>query len=254
MRHGAHSRSVTPLPPIAVILPPDCSPCRVWRFGVACASVERTVEQSVRVGEGSAEPATGLSRWPIAVAIAGVALAVMGLAMVPPDATLGGDTRAVFFHGAVTWTGIIMATCAGLAGLGTLVLRWDAPARVWRLLTLATASWVLSLTLSFPVMRMTWGGVLWNEPKLLMSAEVVSTFLVAWAVSLLAGKPWVTAAAAVVAAALMAALLVATPGAFHPDNPIFRSGNARFIGSFLLIAAGLVLVAGGIVFWPRRVR
>jgi hypothetical protein len=204
------------------------------------------------VGKGSAESATARSRWPIAVAIAGVALAAAGLAMVPPDATLGGDIRAVFFHGAVTWTGIIMATCGGLAGLGTLVFGWDAPTRVWRLLSLATGFWVLSLTLSFPVMRMTWGGVLWNEPKLLMSAEVVSTFLVAWAVSLLAGKPWVTAGASAVAAAVMAALLVATPGAFHPDNPIFRSGDARFIGSFLLVAAGLMLLAGGIVFWPRR--
>lgn len=206
------------------------------------------------VGAGPSDSAATRSRWPIAVAIAGVVSVALGLVMVPPDATLGGDIRAVFFHGAVTWTAIIMAACGGVVGLGTLVLHWDVPTRVWRLLTLATVFWVLSLTLSFPVMRMTWGGVLWNEPKLLMSAEVVSTFLVAWAVSLLVGKPRVTAAAVAVAAAVMVALLVATPGAFHPDNPIFRSGHARFIGSFLLVAGGLVLLAGGIVFWPRRLR
>jgi hypothetical protein len=206
------------------------------------------------MGAGSVDPAAARSRWPMAATAVGVVLAALGLAMVPPDATLGGDIRAVFFHGAVTWTGIVMAVCAGVVGLGALVLGWDVPTRVWRLLTLATVFWALSLSLSFPVMRMTWGGVLWNEPKLLMSAEVVSTFLVAWAVALLVGKPWVTAAAAVVVAAVMAALLVTTPGAFHPDNPIFRSGNARFIGSFLLVAGGLVLLAAGIVFWPRRPR
>jgi hypothetical protein len=206
------------------------------------------------MGAGSVDSAVARSRWPMAIAAAGVVLAALGLAMVPPDATLGGDIRAVFFHGAVTWTGIVMAVCAGVVGLGALVLGWDVPTRVWRLLTLATVFWVLSLSLSFPVMRMTWGGVLWNEPKLLMSAEVVSTFLVAWAVALLVGKSWVTAAAAVVAAVVMVALLATTPGAFHPDNPIFRSGNARFIGSFLLVAGGLVLLAAGIVFWPRRPR
>ena len=206
------------------------------------------------MGAGSVDSAAARSRWPMAMAAAGVVLAALGLAMVPPDATLGGDIRAVFFHGAVTWTGIVMAVCSGVVGLGALVLGWDVSTRVWRLLTLATVFWVLSLSLSFPVMRMTWGGVLWNEPKLLMSAEVVSTFLVAWAAALLIGKPWVTAAAAVVAAAVMAALLVTTPGAFHPDNPIFRSGNVRFIGSFLLVAGGLVLLAAGIVFWPRRPR
>jgi hypothetical protein len=206
------------------------------------------------MGAGSVDPAAARSRWPMAVTAVGVVLAALGLAMVPPDATLGGDIRAVFFHGAVTWTGIVMAVCAGVVGLGALVLGWDVPTRVWRLLTLATVFWVLSLSLSFPVMRMTWGGVLWNEPKLLMSAEVVSTFLVAWAVSLLVGRPRVTAVAATFAAAVMAVLLVVTPGAFHPDNPIFRSGDARFIGSFLLIAAGLVFLAVGVVFWPRRAR
>ena len=204
------------------------------------------------MGAGSTDVQAAGSRWPIVVAIAGVVFSVLGLAMVPPDATLGDDIRAVFFHGAVTWTAIVMAGCGGLVGLASLVLGWHVPTRVWRLLTLATVFWVLSLTLSFPVMQMTWGGVLWNEPKLLMSAEVVSTFLVAWAVSLLVSKPWVTAGAVAAATAVMAVLLVSTPGAFHPDNPIFRSGDARFVGSFLLVAAGLELLAGGIVFWPRR--
>lgn len=216
--------------------------------------MERIVEQSVTVGVGFADSAAPQSRWPIVVAVVGVVLAALGLAVVPPDATLGSTIRAVFFHGAVTWTGIIMAASGGLAGLGTLLLGWNVPTRVWRLLTLATFFWVLSLTLSFPVMRMTWGGVLWNEPRLLMSAAVVSTLLVAWAVSLLVGKPRITAGAASVAAAVMTVLLVITPGAFHPGNPIFRSGDARFIGSFLLVAAGLELLAGGIVFWPRRLR
>lgn len=204
--------------------------------------------------DGALEQAVVETRWPIAVAVFGVVLAVVGVAFAPPDATLGGDIRAVFFHGAVTWTGIVLAAVGGVMGLGTLLLKWDAPIRVWRLLSLATLFWVLSLSLSFPVMRMTWGGVLWNEPKLLMSAELVSTFLVAWAVALLAGKPWVTAVAAAVAGAVMVVLLNVTPGAFHPDNPVFRSGDARFIGSFLLIAAGLVLLAVGGVFWPRRSR
>lgn len=194
------------------------------------------------------------TRWPIVIAAAGVLMAAFGVVVAPPDVTLGGDIRAVFFHGAVTWTGIVMAAAGGVVGLGALLLKWDVSIRVWRLLSLATLFWVLSLSLSFPVMRMTWGGVLWNEPKLLMSAELVSTFLVAWAVALLAGKPWVTAVAAAVAGAVMVLLLNITPGAFHPDNPVFRSGDARFIGSFLLIAVGLVLLAVGGVFWPRRSR
>ncbi|MHB0979497.1 MAG: hypothetical protein ACYC5Q_05360 [Thermoleophilia bacterium] len=204
---------------------------------------------------GDSAPPDRWRRAPLVLVGVGLTVVVAALVLVPPDKVLGDNVRLVFFHGAVTWTGIVTTVLAGLLGLGHLALGRPGASSLWRSLSLAAFFWTLSLTISFPVMRSTWGGVVWNEPKLLMSAEVVSTLLMAWAVSLLVGRSRVTAALAVVAALVMVALLVVTPGAFHPDNPIMSSGDIRFVGSFAALVGGLLCVTGGIITAGReRVR
>ncbi|MHB1343790.1 MAG: hypothetical protein ACYCX3_05475 [Thermoleophilia bacterium] len=208
-------------------------------------------EISVAAAEGAPQPA----RWrrtPVVLLGLGVAVAAVALARVPPDKVLGDNVRMVFFHGAVTWTGIVMTALAGLLGLAHLALGRPGASPLWRTLSLAALFWTASLSISFPVMRSTWGGVLWNEPKLLMSAEVVSALLLAWAVSLLVGRPRVTATLALTAALVMAFLLIATPGAFHPDNPIMSSGDARYIGSFAGLVGGLLFCTLGVISAGRK--
>jgi len=182
---------------------------------------------------------------------AGVLAVAVGVAVVPPDRTLGSSVRLVFFHGAVTWTGIVMAWTAGVLGLAFLLLRRPDARRVWLVLSMAALFWAGSLAISFPVMTMTWGGVLWNEPKLLMSAEVVTALLLAWGVGLVAERPRLTAALALASLIVMVVLLTITPGAFHPDNPIMASGDMRYIGTFGVIVAGLLGISGGLVLTGR---
>lgn len=192
-----------------------------------------------------------LKRFPLALVAVGVVAVAAGVVLVPPDKVLGGGVRLVFFHGAVTWTGIVMTVLAGIVGLGLLLIGRPGPSVVWRAQSLGALFWTASLIISFPVMIRTWGGVMWNEPKLLMSAEVVAVVLVAWAVGLIAEAPRVIGALSVAAAVIMVALLAFTPGAFHPDNPIMRSGDPLFIGSFFLVAVGLVAIAVGVLLVGR---
>lgn len=182
---------------------------------------------------------------------AGALAVAIGVVVVPPDRTLGSSVRLVFFHGAVTWTGIVMAWTAGVLGLAFLLLRRPDARRVWLALSMAALFWAGSLAISFPVMTMTWGGVLWNEPKLLMSAEVVTVLLLAWGVGLVAERPRLTAALALASLIVMVVLLAITPGAFHPDNPIMASGDVRYIGTFGVIVAGLLGISGGLVLTGR---
>lgn len=192
-----------------------------------------------------------LKRFPLALVAVGVVAVAAGVVLVPPDKVLGGGVRLVFFHGAVTWTGIVMTALAGIVGLSLLLTGRPGPSLVWRAQSLGALFWTASLIISFPVMIRTWGGVMWNEPKLLMSAEVVATVLVAWAVGLIAEAPRAIGALSVAAAVIMVALLAITPGAFHPDNPIMRSGDPLFIGSFFLVAVGLVAIAVGALLVGR---
>ncbi len=195
-----------------------------------------------------------LKRYPLALIAAGVVVVAAGVALVPADKVLGGDVRIVFFHGAVTWTGIVMTVLAGVLGLSFLLLARPLVSVVWRAQSLGALFWTASLILSFPVMIRTWGGVLWNEPKLLMSAEVVTALLVVWAVGLVVEAPRVIGGLAVVAAVTMGVLLAVTPGAFHPANPIMNSGDPLFVASFFLVAVGLVIIAVGALLIGRGSR
>jgi hypothetical protein len=209
-------------------------------------------EQAARVVPAPTAFKGELKRYPLALVAAGVIGVVAGVALVPPDKVLGADVRMVFFHGAVTWTGIVMAALAGIVGLSLLLFARPAVSVVWRAQSLGALFWSASLILSFPVMIRTWGGVVWNEPKLLMSAEVVTALLVVWAAGLVVDTPRVIGGLAVAAALVMGVLLVVTPGAFHPDNPIMRSGELLFVAGFFLVAVGLVTIAVGVLLVGRR--
>lgn len=186
--------------------------------------------------------------------MAGLVLLTAGALLIPADKTLGPATRWVFVHGAVTWTGILTALGAGAIALFLLLSR-PGGGRIgltlWRLVSIALLFWVASLGLGFPVMKMSWGGVLWNEPRLLMSMEIVFLLLVVWVVGLLVENRRVLAFAALAAAVAMVALLLMTSGAFHPDNPIFGSGSPRFIVSFAALLVGMLALATGVALLRR---
>jgi len=190
-----------------------------------------------------------------ALIVVGIAAVAAGLAVVPAEKILGTSTRLVFLHGAITWTGLVMTIIASIGGFVFLVrsLRGrdgeengGGGYRTRRFLSLAVVFWVISLGLSFPVMYMTWGGVLWREPKLHMSVYIVSTLLVVWAIGLFVEREAWTAIGALIGAGVMVFLIAITPGAFHPENPIFGSDNLRFIGSFFALLGGLVALASGV--------
>lgn len=229
--------------------------------GLSTASVHASLlamharsEEAMRPAPAPAALKGKLKRYPLALVAAGVVAVAAGVALVPPDKVLGPDVRMVFFHGAVTWTGIVMTALAGVVGLSSLLLARPLASVVWRAQSLGALFWSASLILSFPVMIRTWGGVMWNEPKLLMSAEVVTALLVVWAAGLVVEAPRVIGGLAVVAAVTMGVLLAVTPGAFHPDNPIMNSGDPLFVASFFLVAVGLVITAVGALLIGRRSR
>jgi hypothetical protein len=104
------------------------------------------------------------------------------------------------------------------------------------------------LGLSFPVMTMSWGGVLWNEGRLVMTMVVVFLYLVGWGVAFVSERAEVAAAAHLLTATGVLALVVVVPARFHPDNPVFSSGNPRFIGGFLVSLTGLSLVTAALLY------
>jgi hypothetical protein len=227
-----------------------------------------TASVPLAVAETTSGPQAGpWARRSLLVVLVGVVLTVAGVILLPPDRILGATTRLVFFHGGIVWTAIILSWTGAVLSVLCLVRRptrgrpGDSSRRegtsarsyglLQRGLSLATGFWVLTMALSFPVMILSWGGIRWDEERLWMTVEIVFLYLILYALSLMIARPRVTAGAWLVVNAVMGVLLATTPGSFHPDNPVFRSGSVRFIGGFLIVVLGLQLVAFGLLFLRR---
>jgi hypothetical protein len=200
----------------------------------------------------------------VLLVLGGLALSGAAILSMPQDVTLGSTTRLVMFHGSLVWAAILLALLGGGASILLLRRRFSPtgegqdsglsvlPALVPWSLSLATLYWLAVLGLSFPVMTLSWGGVLWNEGRLVATMVVVFLYLVAWGVAFIAERPAVAAAGQLVTTTAVLALVVVVPARFHPDNPVFASGNPRFWAGFLLSLAGVLIATAGLVL--ARVR
>jgi hypothetical protein len=191
----------------------------------------------------------------IALVPLAVVACVIAILSIPPDARLGTMVRFVMFHGASTWVNMATFTLAGLAGVGYLLgvrgLQPWAEAFRWFSLPL----WTVNTVLGIMSMQLLWGGILWKEPRLLMSFGLLAGSAIIVAMQLIVDSPRVPAALDAVLAGTLWYLVLVLPNLFHPDSPVFSSGNPAFIYGFLGMVASIAAVAlAAVVLIARRTR
>ncbi len=178
----------------------------------------------------------------IAMALLGVLTAVL-VALIPPDEKLGGMVRLVMTHGASTWVNMATFTLAGVLGLvfvtgAASTRRWGEAFR-W----ISFPLWIINSALGLLSMKLIWGGILWDEPRLMMTFGLLAAAAVVLALQLVFDAPKLTAVLDATLAGGLWALVLLLPNLFHPDSPVFSSGNWAFIGPFLGIVAALLAIA-----------
>lgn len=185
----------------------------------------------------------------IPLAVVGCVIAILSI---PPDARLGKMVRFVMFHGAATWVNMGTFTLAGLFGVAFIfgakgAQRWNEAFR-WFSLPL----WVVNTVLGIVSMKVLWGGILWDEPRLLMTFGLLAGSVVILAVQLIFDHPKVPAALDAVLAAALWFLVLVLPNLFHPDSPVFNSDNAVYIYAFLGMVGSIAVAALAIVTLVAR--
>jgi hypothetical protein len=176
------------------------------------------------------------------IPVAAVACAI-ALFAIPPDERIGTMVRFVMFHGASTWVNMGTFTLAGIFGVAFIfgakkLGRWGEAFR-W----LALPHWIINTVLGILSMQLLWGGILWDEPRLLMTFGVLIGSAVILAVQLLFDHPKIPAALDAVLALALWVLVLVLPNLFHPDSPVFNSDNAVYIYAFLGMVASIAVVA-----------
>jgi len=188
--------------------------------------------------------------------VAVIALSAVGCVVsvlsIPPDERLGTMVRFVMFHGASTWVNMGTFTLAGLLGLaftfGAAKLgRWGEALR-WFSLPL----WIVNTVLGILSMQLLWGGILWNEPRLLMTFGLLAASVIILAIQLIFDHPKVPAVLDAALAAALWYLVLALPNLFHPDSPVFSSENPAFIQGFFGMVGSIGVAALAIVILVAR--
>lgn len=180
----------------------------------------------------------------IVLAILGCIISILSI---PPDAKLGTMVRFVMFHGAATWVNMGTFTLAGLLGLAYLfgarrALPWNEAFRWFSL-----ALWVVNTILGILSMKLLWGGILWDEPRLLMTFGILAGSIVTLAAQLIFDRPLIPAALDALLAGGLWFLVLVLPNLFHPDSPVFSSGDPAFIIGFFGMVGTIAVAALSIV-------
>lgn len=187
-----------------------------------------------------------------AVIVLAVVACVVSILAIPPDERLGTMVRFVMFHGASTWVNMGTFTLSGVLGLAFIfgagkLGRWGEALR-WFSLPL----WTVNTILGILSMKLIWGGILWNEPRLLMTFGLLAGSIVILAMQLIVDHPKVPAALDAVLAAALWFLVLVLPNLFHPDSPVFNSENPVYIYAFFGMVGSIAAAAAAVVTLVAR--
>ena len=180
----------------------------------------------------------------LSLAILGGLLAAL-LLLLPAEQTLGPVIKAVFLHGALVRTGLLLFAISGVLGIGCLM--WDRPMLLAWTLAIQQAAvilWVAYALSSMVTTYMAWGEwIAWDEPRVRASVHVLwfslaSLGLVLWV------KNRIFTGLANLAVAIMAWMLIkGATLARHPFNPIGESQSVAYSWFFIAMTVVVLLIA-----------
>lgn len=188
---------------------------------------------------------TRKKRMTVGLCLLAALLAVL-VALVPIEAQLGHRLKLVLFHGASTWVNLLAISAAGVLSAVFLTTRRPG-ACGWAsaFFRVALPMWVLNGVLGVISMWLAWSKLYWQEPKMLMTLQLLVGLGAVLAVRLLAEDRRLPALADVALTGVMWWRVATVREVAHPDSPVFDSGfaiQALFLGQALAIVAFVVLL------------
>lgn len=187
----------------------------------------------------------------IAVTSALILAALALLIISPAEVTLGNVVKIVYAHGAAERVSFYAYLLSGVLGLGYLgsnrvtLAHWTQA-----LLETAIIFWIAQFAISLPAQVLAWGGLTWNEPRVIGAVWIfVLTLLVYMAARWIGDTSWM-ALAAVASAAIVLVVLGGSANVLHPLNAIAASNSV----AIKMFYAAIVAVGGVLAFQVARMR
>ncbi len=179
------------------------------------------------------------NQWTVSLAL----VFALGLLLIlsPAEASLGSVVKIVYLHGAAerisTYAYLLAAGCGIVqlvAGRAELV-RWTRG-----LCEIAIAFWVGQFVVSLPAQILAWGGLMWDEPRVVGAFWILVLTALVYLVALWIAEPAWYAVAAVANSVIVLVVLHGAINLLHPLNPIIASDSV----SIKMFYSAIVVVMG----------
>ncbi len=160
----------------------------------------------------------------IVAIVALLAVAATVTLLSPSEQVLGDAVKVVYVHGAMIWVSLMLFGLTGTLGVTQFVRASES--RDSYLLAFeetATGFWFVSTVLGFFAAYITWGGIIWAEPRIWMTIVIAALSGSIYYVSRLRRNLVLNRVLAVFLALTAGGLLINAGRIFHPENPILQS-------------------------------
>lgn len=197
-----------------------------------------------------------LWRWPgdrgtvtkkliLAGGIAAVVIAALITAyLAPAEKQLGDAVKLIYLHAGLVFVSLILVTFVGILGLLYLItgksvfFDWAIPTKAVTLIF-----WFVYLSSSLVTMQLTWGGIMWGEPRFILAVSIFMILLAIYLVSMTFHAPKVIASLNVLMGASVWILLSRVPAVMHPTSSPIRSSSSAYIKLDTLLIFVFFLIA-----------
>lgn len=164
----------------------------------------------------------------------------------PAEATLGNVVKIVYLHGALERVATFAYLIAGALGIGYLASK-RALLGAWAqaLAEIAILFWLAQFVVSLPAQVLAWGGITWDEPRVLSATWILALTALIYIVARWMGGAVCMSAAAFANALILGLILRGAINILHPFNPIFGSDSLAikfFYTAMVLVTAALALL------------
>jgi hypothetical protein len=165
--------------------------------------------------------------------------------LAPSEAILGASIKWVYMHVAFTWGGSSLVSFAGLVGIVMIVFPMPNVARwLFPVEAAAVALYAVGFLLSLIAAWDSWGGVLWQEPRVISAMLVLGAgAAVVFILRHLVG-PRLSGFIAMLYWGLLMYQVVTTAVVFHPAEPIGTSESTSIKMTFYVL--GVLATALGV--------
>lgn len=179
-----------------------------------------------------------------ALGIVALLAALVALVLLSPaEATLGNVVKIVYLHGALERVATFAYLGAGALGIGYLASKRERlGAWAQACAEIAILFWIAQFVVSLPAQVLAWGGITWDEPRVMSATWILAFTTTIYIVARwMGGTVWMSAAA-FANALILGLILRGAINILHPFNPIFGSDSVAikfFYTAMVLVTAAL---------------